>query len=71
MEHGFAGEQVGASQHYADLALKTMRLLHVELKVGDSLIFHPNLLHRSGANLSEHQRVPPERAASRNRATLF
>ncbi|WP_262697089.1 phytanoyl-CoA dioxygenase family protein [Chitinophaga lutea] len=48
-----------------------MRLLHVELKVGDSLIFHPNLLHRSGANLSEHQRVPPERAASRNRATLF
>ena len=24
IEHGFAGEQVGASQHYVDLALKTM-----------------------------------------------
>src|ERR1700730_17987236 len=51
IEHGFAGEQVGASQHYVDLALKTMELIYVELKAGDALFFHSNLLHRSEANL--------------------
>ncbi|GAB3701086.1 phytanoyl-CoA dioxygenase family protein [Spirosoma flavus] len=56
VEHGFAGEQVGASQHYVDLALKTMDLVYVELKPGDALFFHSNLLHRSEANLSENAR---------------
>lgn len=56
IEHGFAGEQVGASQHYVDLALKTMELIYVELKPGDALFFHSNLLHRSEANLSESAR---------------
>ncbi|GAB4048245.1 phytanoyl-CoA dioxygenase family protein [Spirosoma litoris] len=56
VEHGFAGEQVGASQHYVDLALKTMELVYVELKPGDTLFFHSNLLHRSEANLSEKAR---------------
>ncbi|MGN6509117.1 MAG: phytanoyl-CoA dioxygenase family protein [Chitinophaga sp.] len=56
IEHGFAGEQVGASAHYVALALKTMELVYVELKAGDCLIFHPNLLHRSEANLSGHPR---------------
>jgi phytanoyl-CoA hydroxylase len=56
IEHGFAGEQVGASQHYVDLALKTMPLVYVEIKAGDALYFHPNLLHRSAANLSDHSR---------------
>jgi phytanoyl-CoA hydroxylase len=56
VEHGFAGEQVGASQHYVDLALKTMPLVYVELKAGDALYFHPNLLHRSEANLSDKAR---------------
>lgn len=56
IEHGFSGEQVGASQHYVDLALKTMPLVYVELKAGDALFFHPNLLHRSEANLSDHAR---------------
>lgn len=56
IEHGFSGEQVGASQHYVDLALKTMELVYVELKAGDCLIFHPNLLHRSEANLSDQAR---------------
>lgn len=56
IEHGFSGEQVGASQHYVDLALKTMELVYVELKAGDCLIFHPNLLHRSEANLSDQPR---------------
>lgn len=56
VEHGFAGEQVGASQHYVDLALKTMELVYVELKAGDVLFFHSNILHRSEANLSDKPR---------------
>ena len=56
VEHGFAGDQVGASQHYVDLALKTMELIYVTLKPGDALFFHPNLLHRSGPNLSDNAR---------------
>jgi len=56
IEHGFAGEQVGASQHYVDLALKTMELIYVEIKAGDTLFFHSNLLHRSEANLSDKPR---------------
>jgi len=56
IEHGFAGEQVGASQHYVDLALKTKELVYVELGAGDALFFHPNLLHRSEANLSDQPR---------------
>ncbi len=56
IEHGFAGEQVGASQHYVDLALKTMELVYVEINAGDALFFHSNLLHRSEANLSDTAR---------------
>jgi ectoine hydroxylase-related dioxygenase (phytanoyl-CoA dioxygenase family) len=56
IEHGFAGEQVGASQHYVDIALKTLELVYVEIMPGDALFFHSNLLHRSEANLSEGPR---------------
>lgn len=56
VEHGFAGEQVGAAQRYVDLALKTMDLVYVELKAGDVLFFHSNILHRSEANLSDKPR---------------
>lgn len=56
VEHGFSGEQVGASQRYVDLALKTMDLVYVELGAGDVLFFHSNLLHRSEANLSDKPR---------------
>lgn len=56
VEHGFSGEQVGASQRYVDLALKTMEHVFVELNAGDALFFHSNILHRSEANLSEHPR---------------
>jgi phytanoyl-CoA hydroxylase len=41
IEHGFAGEQVGASQHYVDLALKTMPLVYVELEPGGCAYFSP------------------------------
>jgi ectoine hydroxylase-related dioxygenase (phytanoyl-CoA dioxygenase family) len=56
VEHGFSGEQVGASQRYVDLALKTMELVYVELEAGDALFFHSNLFHRSEANLSDRPR---------------
>jgi len=56
IEHGFAGEQVGALQHYVDLALKTMELAYVEIKAGDALFFHSNILHRSEANTSDTAR---------------
>jgi phytanoyl-CoA hydroxylase len=56
VEHGFTGEQVGASDRYVDLALKTMEHVFVELDAGDALFFHSNLLHRSEANNSENAR---------------
>ena len=56
VNHGFAGEQVGADMTMVDNALKTMELVYVELEPGDALIFHSNLLHRSEANLSDYPR---------------
>lgn len=56
VNHGFAGEQVGADMVMVNNALKTMELVYCELEAGDALLFHPNLLHRSEANLSENPR---------------
>ncbi len=56
VNHGFAGEQVGADMQMVNNALKTMELVYVELEAGDALIFHSNLLHRSEANLSDRPR---------------
>jgi len=56
VNHGFAGEQVGADMVMVNNALQTMPLDYCELAPGDALIFHSNLLHRSEANLSEHPR---------------
>ena len=56
VNHGFAGEQVGADMVMVNNALKTMELVYCELEPGDALFFHPNLLHRSEANLSDYPR---------------
>ena len=56
VNHGFAGEQVGADQTMVDNALKTMELVYVEIEPGDALFFHSNILHRSEANLSNSPR---------------
>lgn len=56
VNHGFAGEQVGADMVMVNNALKTMELVYVEIAPGDALFFHPNTLHRSEANLSDHPR---------------
>jgi len=56
VNHGFSGEQVGADMIMVENALKTMELIYSELEAGDALFFHPNLLHRSEANLSAYPR---------------
>ncbi len=56
VNHGFAGEQVGADMTMVNHALKTMELIYVEIEPGDSLFFHSNILHRSEANLSDKPR---------------
>lgn len=56
VNHGFAGEQVGADMVMVENALKTMELVYCEIDPGDALFFHSNLLHRSEANLSDHPR---------------
>jgi ectoine hydroxylase-related dioxygenase (phytanoyl-CoA dioxygenase family) len=56
VNHGFAGEQVGADMTMVENALKTMDLEYVEIEAGDALFFHSNLLHRSEANLSDKPR---------------
>ena len=56
VNHGFAGEQVGADMVMVNNALETMELIYCELDAGDALFFHPNLLHRSEANLSDRPR---------------
>lgn len=56
VNHGFAGEQVGADMVMVNNALKKMELVYCELQPGDALFFHSNLLHRSEANLSDRPR---------------
>ncbi len=56
VNHGFAGEQVGADMVMVQHALKTMELVYCELEPGDALFFHSNILHRSEANLSDQPR---------------
>lgn len=56
VNHGFAGEQVGADMVMVNRALETMEHIYVELEPGDALFFHSNLLHRSEANLSDYPR---------------
>ncbi|MBL4678485.1 MAG: phytanoyl-CoA dioxygenase family protein [Mucilaginibacter sp.] len=56
VNHGFAGEQVGADMTMVNNALETMPLIYAELQPGDALFFHSNLLHRSEANLSDAPR---------------
>lgn len=56
VNHGFAGEQVGADMVMVEHALKTMEHVYVEIQAGDALFFHSNLLHRSEANISDKPR---------------
>lgn len=56
VEHGFAGEQVGADLEKVNEALKIMPLDYLEMSPGDTAFFHCNTLHASAANLSDKAR---------------
>ncbi|MEO6685359.1 MAG: phytanoyl-CoA dioxygenase family protein [Dyadobacter sp.] len=56
VNHGFAGEQVGADMTMVNNVLETMELIYCEIEPGDALFFHSNLMHRSEANLSDKPR---------------
>jgi len=56
VNHGFAGEQVGADMTMVNNALQSMDLIYCEIEPGDALFFHSNLMHRSEANLSDKPR---------------
>jgi ectoine hydroxylase-related dioxygenase (phytanoyl-CoA dioxygenase family) len=56
LEHNFVGEQQGADPDFVAEAEKSCELVYVELKAGDTLFFHSNILHRSDANLSDKPR---------------
>lgn len=56
IDHGFAGEQVGANMERVEAAEKLMDLVYVEMSPGDTLFFHCNLLHRSDSNRSDSAR---------------
>jgi ectoine hydroxylase-related dioxygenase (phytanoyl-CoA dioxygenase family) len=56
VNHGFAGEQVGADMVMVNHCLEVMEHVYVELEPGDALFFHSNILHRSEANLSDRPR---------------
>ena len=55
-EHQFAGEQQGADMDFVKAAEQYCELVYVELKPGDVLFFHSNILHRSAANTSGKSR---------------
>ena len=57
--HVLTGDQAGADRERVAEVLKRpdrFPLVHVEMDPGDALFFHPNLLHRSDQNTSDHPR---------------
>ncbi len=56
IDHVLVGDQAGADRERVEEVLKVLPLVHVEMEPGDALFFHPNLLHRSDRNRSEHPR---------------
>lgn len=56
IEHFVNGSQNGADVERVEQALKIMELVYLELKPGDTLIFHGNILHRSDVNKSDNAR---------------
>src|SRR5947209_13465926 len=59
IDHVLTGDQAGADRERVEELLKRPErfpLDYVEMNPGDALFFHPNLLHRSDQNRSEHPR---------------
>ncbi len=56
VNHVLSGDQAGADPEYVQHAKSQLDLVHCTLKPGDALFFHPNTLHCSAANRSDHPR---------------
>lgn len=56
IDHQLTGEQAGADPERVEALLQRLELVHLEMKPGDALFFHSNLMHRSDQNRSEHPR---------------
>ena len=56
VDHGMTGDQRGADMERVEEAAKLMENVYVEMRTGDTLFFHSNLLHRSDSNRSDDPR---------------
>lgn len=56
VNHVKIGDQTGADPERIAAATQEMELVYVTMEPGDTLFFHPNLLHRSDQNLSPNDR---------------
>jgi phytanoyl-CoA hydroxylase len=56
IEHGKAGEQVGANMERVNRYMALSEVVSCELEPGDALFFHSNLLHASQQNTSDYPR---------------
>ncbi len=56
IDHVLTGDQAGADLARVNHVLQRLPLVHVEMNPGDTLFFHPNLLHRSDRNTSPNPR---------------
>jgi hypothetical protein len=56
VNHVKIGDQTGADPERVAAARAEMELVYVEMSPGDTLFFHPNLLHRSDQNHSPSDR---------------
>ena len=56
IDHGTAGEQMGADAERVQAARDHLELVYCEMNAGDAVFFHANLLHRSDHNHSDQPR---------------
>jgi ectoine hydroxylase len=56
VNHVKIGDQTGADPERIGAATEQMELVYVTMQPGDTLFFHPNLLHRSDQNHSPNDR---------------
>lgn len=56
IDHKTLGEQLGADPERVEQAKLALEHVHVEMKAGDMLFFHSNLLHTSNQNHSDLRR---------------
>lgn len=56
LDHRLTGDQAGADPERVKEAHERLELVYCEMKPGDAMFFHSNLLHRSDQNRSEQPR---------------